>query len=146
MDIFPFEEIRDRQKRLLDVTEESIEDEDNLIAHAPTGLGKTAATVTPALKAAKEDDKTVFFVTPRHSQHEIALETVRKINQKHMENFVSVDLIGKSHLCEAAPGTRTGEGPDCSRYEDTYTDSHEFTKQAKSMIARIRTRTCPPTK
>ena len=138
MDIFPFEEIRDRQKRLLDVTEESIGNEENLIAHAPTGLGKTAATVTPALKAAKEDDKTVFFVTPRHSQHEIALETVRKINQRHMENFVSVDLIGKSHLCEAAPGTRTGEGPDCPRYEDTYTDSHEFTKQAKSMIARIK--------
>ena len=138
MSIFPFEEVRDRQSRLLEKTEEAIDQETNLIAHAPTGLGKTAATVTPALEDAKESDTTVFFLTPRHSQHEIALETVRKINEKHGENFVSVDLIGKSHLCEAGPGTTAGEGPDCPRYEDTYTDSHELTKQAKSMIDRIK--------
>lgn len=138
MSIFPFDEVRDRQSRLLEKSGEVIEEGTNLIAHAPTGIGKTAAAVTPALEAARDDDKTVFFLTPRHSQHEIALETVRKINQKHGEDFVSVDLIGKSHLCEAGPGTTAGEGPDCPRYEDTYTDSHELTKQAKSMIDRIK--------
>ena len=138
MSIFPFEEVRDRQSRLLEKSREVIEEESNLIAHAPTGIGKTAAAVTPALEAAREDDRTVFFLTPRHSQHEIALETVKKINDRHDENFVSVDLIGKSHLCEAGPGTTAGEGPDCPRYEDTYTDSHELTKQAKSMIDRIK--------
>ena len=138
MEFFPFEQVRDRQSRFLEKSQEVIDDDNCLIAHAPTGIGKTAAAVSPALKSAKEDDSTVFFLTPRHSQHEIALETVKKINERHDESFVSVDLIGKSHLCEAGPGTTAGEGPDCPRYENTYTDSHELTKQTKSMIQRIK--------
>ena len=138
MDLFPFENVRDRQSRLLEKARETIENEGNLIAHAPTGLGKTAASVTPGLEKALEEDKKVFFVTPRHSQHKIALETVRKVNERHDESFVSVDLIGKSHLCEADRGTTAGDGPSCPRYENTYTDAHELTKQAKSMIDRIK--------
>ena len=138
MDLFPFENVRDRQSRLLEKARETIENEGNLIAHAPTGLGKTAASVTPGLEKALEEDKKVFFVTPRHSQHKIALETVRKVNERHDESFVSVDLIGKSHLCEADRGTTAGDGPSCPRYDNTYTDAHELTKQAKSMIDRIK--------
>lgn len=138
MDLFPFENVRDRQSRLLEKARETIDNENNLIAHAPTGLGKTAASVTPGLEKALEEDKKVFFVTPRHSQHKIALETVKKVNERHDESFVSVDLIGKSHLCEADRGTTAGDGPSCPRYENTYTDAHELTKQAKSMIDRIK--------
>jgi DNA excision repair protein ERCC-2 len=138
MDLFPFEEVRDKQSDLLKSIEETVSEQGSIIAHAPTGLGKTAASVTPAIKEALENDRKVFFLTPRHSQHEIALETVKKINERHDKNIVSVDLIGKSHLCEADAGTRAGDGPDCPRYEDTYTDAHELTKQAKSMIDRIK--------
>lgn len=138
MDLFPFENVRNRQSRLLKQVRETVEEEENMIAHAPTGLGKTAASVTPGLEKALEDDKKVFFLTPRHSQHKIALETVRKINERHDENFISVDLIGKSHLCEADRGTTAGDGPSCPRYDNTYTDAHELTKQAKSMIDRVK--------
>lgn len=138
MELFPFEKIRDKQSELLEAIEETVENRESIVAHAPTGLGKTAASVTPAIERALEEDKTVFFLTPRHSQHEIALETVKKINERHGKDIVSVDLIGKSHLCEAEPGMSAGEGPKCPRYDDTYTDSHELTKQAKSMIDRVK--------
>ena len=131
MDIFPFPEIRPEQKELKQKFEETIDENSSLVAHAPTGLGKTAATVTPALEKTLEEDGTVFFLTPRHSQHEIALETVKKINERHSENIISVDLIGKDHLCEADGVTR--DGPSCPRHDETF-DGKELSKKAWKKI------------
>ncbi|MFB6145223.1 MAG: ATP-dependent DNA helicase [Candidatus Nanohaloarchaea archaeon] len=138
MDLFPFENIRDKQDQLMDEVSDTLERNGSLVAHAPTGLGKSAASITPALEYAKENDKTVFFVTPRHSQHQIAIETVKKINERHDTHIQSVDLIGKSHLCEAEPGLRGSEGPDCPRHDNTFTDSHELTDMAKSKVNEFR--------
>jgi DNA excision repair protein ERCC-2 len=138
MELFPFEEIRDKQRELVKEIENAVDSGESLVAHAPTGLGKTAAAVTPMIEDALENDRKVFFVTPRHSQHEIALETVKNINEKHDKNIISVDLIGKSHLCEADASTQTGEGPDCPRYNETYTEAHELSTKAKSMIDRLK--------
>ncbi|QKQ98527.1 DEAD/DEAH box helicase [Candidatus Nanohaloarchaea archaeon] len=138
MDLFPFEQVRDRQDELVEASEQALEDESNLVAHAPTGLGKTAATVTPAIEKAREQDKKVFFLTPRHSQHQIALETVRKMNERHGENIISVDLIGKDHLCEADISTRGGEGPDCPRHDNTFKDNHELTTQAQRKLKEVK--------
>lgn len=131
MDIFPFPEIRPEQKELKQKFEDTIDQNSSLVAHAPTGLGKTAATVTPALEKTLEEDGTVFFLTPRHSQHEIALETVKKINERHSENIISVDLIGKDHLCEADGVTR--DGPSCPRHDETF-DGKELSKKAWKKI------------
>ena len=138
MELFPFETIRDKQKELMDEIETTIDKRTSLIAHAPTGLGKTAAALTPSLEEALTADKTVFFLTPRHSQHEIALETVKGINERHGKSIVSVDLIGKTHLCDADPGTIAGDGPDCPRYNETYTDSHELTKKARNKVKALK--------
>ena len=134
MDLFPFSEIREKQDDLIDEVEKVVEAGESLVAHAPTGLGKTAATLTPTLEYAKQNDKKVFFVTPRHSQHQIAIETVREMNSRHDETVKSVDLIGKTHLCEAEPGLRGSDGPDCPRHEATFTESHELTEKAKNRI------------
>jgi len=138
MDLFPFEEVRDRQDELIEASEDALDREGNLVAHAPTGLGKTAGTVTPAIEKAREEDKKVFFLTPRHSQHQIALETVREMNNRHGENIVSVDLIGKDHLCEADISTRGGEGPDCPRHDNTFKDNHELTRQAQRKLKEVK--------
>jgi DNA excision repair protein ERCC-2 len=140
MDLFPFPEVRDKQDRLMENVEKVIQDGESLVAHAPTGLGKTAASLTPAIEYAKENDKKVFFVTPRHSQHQIAIETVREMNERHDETVSSVDLIGKSHLCEGQPGLRGAEGPDCPRHEATFTDAHELTEQAKARVKEFQNR------
>lgn len=136
MNIFPFEEKRPKQEELIEKVEEALRDEKPLIAHAPTGLGKTAATVTPGLEATLQEDGKVFFLTPRHSQHEIALETVKKINDRHSENVISVDLIGKSHLCEADSVTR--EGPKCPRHEETFNVNGELSKKAWKKINQLK--------
>ncbi|MCJ7450435.1 MAG: ATP-dependent DNA helicase [Candidatus Nanohaloarchaeota archaeon QJJ-9] len=139
-DLFPHEKVRENQKELIEKVKDTIQAGKNLLAHAPTGLGKTAATVPQALSYALEKDKTVFFLTPRHSQHEIVVETLKEIREKHGKQFVSVDLIGKEWLCE---GTGTSqvfveEEPDCPRHEATYTDNHQLTKLAKKKKNKLK--------
>jgi len=137
MDLFPFPEVRQKQDQLIEKVEEAVENKGSLVAHAPTGLGKTAGSITPALEYAKKNDKTVFFVTPRHSQHQIAIETVRKINERHNAGIKSVDVIGKSHLCEGETGLRGSEGPECPRHSQTFKESRELTDKAKQRIAQF---------
>ena len=86
------------QTEMIEMVEEAIDGEGSATIHAPTGLGKTAAALTPAIEKSIEEDKKVFFLTPRHSQHQIALETVRKIKEKHGKNISSTDQIGRAHV------------------------------------------------
>ena len=80
--LFPFSSVRDSQKQFMDDVLSCIENKQHLIANAPTGLGKTAATLAPAVEYALDHGKTVFFLTPRHTQHQIAIETLKKMRAK----------------------------------------------------------------
>ena len=71
----------------------------HLIAHAPTGCGKTDALLSPAISYAIENDMNVFFMTPKISQHKIAVETIKDLKEKHNIKTLGVDLIGKKHMC-----------------------------------------------
>ena len=45
MDFFPFDTVRPEQNKLLADIKEAVETKKNIIAHAPTGLGKTSAAL-----------------------------------------------------------------------------------------------------
>lgn len=97
--LFPYDEVRDIQIDLVNAIHEAVENGKNLIAHAPTGLGKTAASIAAALSSSIKTEKTIFFLTSMHTQHKIAIETVKDIKKKHDAKLVAVDIIGKKHLC-----------------------------------------------
>jgi DNA excision repair protein ERCC-2 len=97
--LFPHSKIRKAQDKLIEAVEKSINDRKNLIVHAPTGLGKTAAVLGPALAYALDNDKSVFFLTSRHTQHMIALETLKKIKDMYGVKIICTDIIGKKHMC-----------------------------------------------
>ena len=100
MDIlFPHDTIRASQSELINDIHTVLKEKKNLLAHAPTGLGKTAAVLSVALPFAMEHGLTVFFLTNRHTQHQIALDTVRAIKKKHGKNIVVADIIGKKWMC-----------------------------------------------
>ncbi len=76
----------------------------NLIACAPTGVGKTAAALSASIDTARRREKqtTVLFLTGRQSQHRIAVETVRKLNQRRPEGEPPLrlsDLLGQQAMC-----------------------------------------------
>ncbi|RLI85709.1 MAG: hypothetical protein DRO76_05095 [Candidatus Altiarchaeales archaeon] len=99
MDIFPFEKIRDGQREFLGDVKGAIENGRHLVAHAPAGIGKTAAVIAPSLEYALGNNKTVFFLTPKHTQHTIVVDTLQRIKRKFDINFVAVDIIGKQWTC-----------------------------------------------
>ena len=51
---FPYEKVREEQSRLINDVAETIKEEKVLIAHAPTGLGKTVSSLAPAISYALE--------------------------------------------------------------------------------------------
>lgn len=97
--LFPYQEAREIQDELIKEVDNCIKNKKNLIVHAPTGLGKSAATLAPALAYALKNKLTVFFLTSRHTQHLIAVDTLKQIKEKHNPNFISVDIIGKKSMC-----------------------------------------------
>ena len=101
---FPHEEVRKVQDQLIEEVETCIRNKKNLIVHAPTGLGKSAATLPITLSHAIKNKLTVFFLTSRHTQHMIALDTLKQIKKKYNQSIIAVDLIGKKWMCPV-PGT-----------------------------------------
>jgi DNA excision repair protein ERCC-2 len=97
MNLFPYDNVRPEQNKLMADIKSAIEKGENLIAHAPTGLGKTAASLAPALEFAIEKGQTVFILTSRNTQHTQIIKTLREINLKH--RIVAVDFMGKKGMC-----------------------------------------------
>lgn len=73
------------------------------LAAAPTGIGKTAAALAAALEVAAltPGQKSIFFLTSRQSQHRIVVDTVRRINERRINQtpVTLVDMIGQSGMC-----------------------------------------------
>ncbi|MCF7871924.1 ATP-dependent DNA helicase [Candidatus Woesearchaeota archaeon] len=113
--LFPYDDVRDIQTDLVEAIHKAVESGTDLIAHAPTGLGKTAASIAAALSNVIKTDKTIFFLTSMHTQHKIAIETVKDIKKKHGVKLVAVDIIGKKHLC-LQPGVSLLGPKDFSEY------------------------------
>src|SRR5688572_26167892 len=67
--LFPYDTIRDGQKRFVRDVTMAVQGGKHLVAQAPTGIGKTAAALAPALRAALHGKKTVLFLTNRQNQH-----------------------------------------------------------------------------
>lgn len=115
MRLFPFDKIREGQRDLIRDVELCLREGRSLIANAPSGVGKTAATLSPALEYALRHDKVVFFLTPRHSQHRIVIETLQRIREKFDVKFTVVDIIGKKWLCPV-PGIELLSTSDFNDY------------------------------
>ncbi len=97
--LFPHAQVREVQLDFLNAVQGAVRTKGNLIVHAPTGLGKTAAAPAPALAYALDHNKAVVFVTSRNTQHLIAMETLSAMRAKSSEPFHFVDVVGKKHLC-----------------------------------------------
>ncbi|MBI2549378.1 ATP-dependent DNA helicase [Candidatus Woesearchaeota archaeon] len=113
--LFPHETVRPIQHNLMNTVQDCLRQKKHLIVHAPTGLGKTAATLPLALAYALEHKYTVFFLTSRHTQHAIAIETLKQIKQKYNTPFVVADMIGKKWMC-AQPNTEHFPSSDFAEF------------------------------
>lgn len=101
--LFPYDSVRRIQDEMILKIDEVLTHRKHLIMHAPTGIGKTSV-LGPALSHALKHKLTVFFLTSRHTQHHIAIDTLKKIREKYNIQFSVADIIGKKWMC-LHPGT-----------------------------------------
>ena len=107
-DDFPFlahNNPRPGQIDMIREARESLRNKGHHLAAAPTGIGKTAASIAAALEIALNSPVKphILFLTGRQSQHKIVIDTVRKINSRLDNNFRDikvVDIIGRESMCE----------------------------------------------
>ena len=99
------EKLRSAQEKMITEGIFALEKEGFLFAAAPTGIGKTAASLAAAIEIARNSDypKQVLFLTGRQSQHKIVVETIKSINSKleqEIPDVKVVDIIGRESMCE----------------------------------------------
>ncbi|MCD6374131.1 MAG: ATP-dependent DNA helicase [Caldisericaceae bacterium] len=73
---FVLPEERPQQQEMMQAVEQALKEGSHLMASAPTGTGKTAAALFPAIRFAYLNNKKVFFTTSKTTQQRIAVETV----------------------------------------------------------------------
>ncbi|MGZ3803982.1 MAG: helicase C-terminal domain-containing protein [Pseudobdellovibrionaceae bacterium] len=95
---FPFPAPRPGQKELVETVETHFNQGTPLLLQAPTGLGKTAGILFPALKEALARGQKVIYVTPKNSQHSVAEEAVEKIREQGC-SIRSLTITAKSKMC-----------------------------------------------
>src|SRR5947208_16237317 len=89
---WPFDRVRDGQTDFLQDARKTLADGKHLLAHAPTGIGKTAVALVAALDYSLSTDKLGWFLTSRQSHQRIAIETVRRLEAKG-PRMPGIDLI-----------------------------------------------------
>ena len=151
--LFPYDEIRPIQEDLLEEVDKAVKKGTNLIAHAPTGLGKTIASLAPIISFAKDKDLTIFFLTSRHTQHHLAIETLKHITEKFKIPCLVTDIVGKQSMCvqehiqdlysnEFAEFCKNAkEKHECEFYENTK-KSNKLSVRAKKVVEEL-TRSSP---
>ncbi|MCL4372377.1 ATP-dependent DNA helicase [Candidatus Marsarchaeota archaeon] len=97
--LFRFEKPRQYQKEMVEDIYDALERRTDILVNAPTGIGKTDASISAALTFALKNDLDVFFLTPKISQHKIAVEALSGIKAKSGMGFNFVDIVGKQNMC-----------------------------------------------
>ncbi len=82
---FSLPESRPQQQDMMNAVRDAFESAGHLLISAPTGTGKTAAALIPAIRFAYLNNKRIFFVTSKTSQQNIVHETVLPLLEQGLE-------------------------------------------------------------
>src|SRR3989338_2260368 len=148
--LFPHEKMRPVQAQMIEDIHEALQNKQHIIMHAPTGIGKTASALIPAIDIAIQKNLTVFSPPSRHTQHHIVIETLKKIKQNKGTSIRVADIIGKKGMC-AQDGAESFFSSDfheyckklredkaCDFYQNTRKNPQSLTIQAKHSLDGLR--------
>lgn len=100
---FPYDDYRPGQRDMAVAVYRAIRDHGRLYAQAPTGVGKTIATLFPAIKALGEGlAERIFYLTAKTPGRLVAEVTLDDMRQAGL-HFKSVTLTAKEKICFTPP-------------------------------------------
>ncbi len=106
---FPFKEKRMGQMELMKASYLAMTNNEILYAIAPTGIGKTMATLFSSLKSLKKLDK-LFYLTAKGSGKNAPLDAI-KILAKNGLKIKTIDITAKAKICNK--GYKNCKPEDC---------------------------------
>jgi len=100
---FPYENYRPGQRDMAVAVYKAIRGNQRLFVQAPTGVGKTIATLFPAIKALGLGLVTkIFYLTAKTPGRLVVEETLDELRQANLQ-FKSVTLTAKEKICFCPP-------------------------------------------
>ncbi len=93
---FPHTAPRPIQEKVMAAVRTAVENGENLIAEAPTGSGKTAAALHPALAEGLKSGRQVVFLTSKTLQQKMAVSALVAMNERA---FHTVQVRAKERMC-----------------------------------------------
>jgi DNA excision repair protein ERCC-2 len=97
--LFPYEKIRDSQREFMEDMRAGVAAGKVMVVQAPTGIGKTVATLSVLLEESMAHKKKLIFLTSKQSQHRMVVDTLREISTTSGKKFRAVDIIAKQAMC-----------------------------------------------
>ncbi|MCA9491223.1 MAG: ATP-dependent DNA helicase, partial [Myxococcales bacterium] len=114
----PFEPWRPGQREICEAVQWGLGAGQAVLVQAPTGLGKTAAALTGALRHALASDKQLFWATARTTQQDGAVRALRRLSELGLP-LRSVVIRAKHKAClNDVISCR----PEACRFADDYYD------------------------
>jgi DNA excision repair protein ERCC-2 len=95
---FPYLSLRPYQKEMMDFVAGTVESGGRLMLSAPTGSGKTAGVLFPALVEALKAGKKVYFATARGTQRAIVRDFLARLRTQNAP-FSVLFLTARAKLC-----------------------------------------------
>jgi DNA excision repair protein ERCC-2 len=123
----PFEHARPGQREIVDAVESALAAREHLLLEAPTGLGKTAAVLSAALRFALANDLRLLVLSSRTLQQRLALETLRRMAPAGVR--IAAQLRNKQAMCA------TGE-LRCHEELCAFARSHRAAAREHALVAR----------
>ncbi|HZK28828.1 MAG TPA: ATP-dependent DNA helicase [Clostridia bacterium] len=132
---FPYEQLRDGQRQMMQEVIATVRDKTVLFVQAPTGIGKTMATLYPAIKAqANGLTDQIFYLTPTRSQRKIAESTLDDLESRAFY-IRSLTLRAKEQLClSPAHFCDIRQCPYAVRYYEGLRDALEKSYQYRRLM------------
>ncbi len=103
--VFPHDDIREGQAMLVEAIGDALHEGRPLLVQAPTGTGKTAASLFGAIRFAARDGSRVFYATPKTTQHAHVASTFEALcdasplDEPGVRPPLAVSLHARSRLC-----------------------------------------------
>ncbi len=95
---FPFDEYREGQYKFMGAIYQTLINSDVLYSIAPTGIGKTVASLYSALKTIKNEKEKVFYLTAKNAGKKIVVDTVNLLKEKGLICKTTV-INSKEAMC-----------------------------------------------
>ncbi len=94
---FPYPEMRPGQGEIADAVEQALASRSHLLVEAPTGIGKTAAALWPAVRFALVENKRLFVLTAKNLQQEMTTRVLRLLASG--STLQALRLRAKARMC-----------------------------------------------